>query len=324
MAGKRQHYIPRFLQSGFLDDPDHKAKRTWLHRRNTPALLVATKDIGVSESFYSKIQGDGAKTLDDIITEIEVDILHEFSSFKNTREGEAVDSKVAARLTVHLVLRTAHLRSLLEQGAVKSFDAAMPIITDSDVIRRHINLDDSGGSAELKKMIDEALCTLNVEELPMPAPLLRRMLEFRVRENFENFFEEQNSTITQVLKDLFLPVREQIRDAHNKILEATKQTVWEDELSKLSWCVQEVVGAVLPDCVALARVAGKELSPLLLNGTKNIDLVVFPISHNRLLIGRADNFDSIDIKAINIASAICSDSFLFPVDTKMEVSFPNI
>ncbi|WP_024647012.1 hypothetical protein [Pseudomonas syringae] len=309
MAGKRQHYIPRFLQSGFLDDPDHKAKRTWLHRRNTPALLVSTKDIGVGDNFYSKIQSDGAKTLDDIITEIEVGLLHEFSTFKNAREGEVLDSKAAARFTVHLVLRTSHLRSLFEQGAVKVFDAAIPIITDSDIVRRHIKLDDSGGSFELKEMIDESLGSLSAEELSMPVPLVRRMLEFKVRENFEIFFEEKNSTMVQVLKDLFLPMRDQIRDAHNKMLEAAKHTVWEDELSKLSWCVQEVVGAVLPDCVALARVAGKELAPLLLSGTKNIDLVIFPLSHNRLLIGRADNHDAIDIKAVNVASATCSDSF---------------
>ncbi|WP_117216311.1 hypothetical protein [Pseudomonas coronafaciens] len=309
MAGKRQHYIPRYLQSGFLDDPYHKAKRTWLHRRNMSALLVATKSIGVSENFYSKIRSDGAKTLDDIITEIEVDILHEFSAFKNAREGEAVDSKAAARLTVHLVLRTAHLRSLFEQGAVKAFDAAIPIFSDSDIIRRHINLDDSGGSVELKKMIDQALCALSGEELSMPVPLVCRILEFRVRENFESFFEEKNSTIIQVLKDILLPVQDQIRDAHNKILEASKQTVWEDELSKLSWRVQEVVGAILPDCVALARVVGKELSPLIFNGAKNIDLVIFPISHNRLLIGRADNHNAIDIKTVNVASATCSDSF---------------
>ncbi|WP_147469136.1 hypothetical protein [Pseudomonas syringae group genomosp. 7] len=115
--------------------------------------------------------------------------------------------------------------------------------------------------------------------------------------------------MVQVLKDTLLPVRDQIRDAHNKILVAAKQTIWEDELSKLSWCVQEVVGAVLPDCVALARVAGKELSPMFFNGAKNIDLVIFPISHNRLLIGRADNNSAIDVKAVNFASATCSDSF---------------
>ncbi|GAB0079777.1 hypothetical protein TOC8171_51860 [Pseudomonas syringae] len=50
------------------------------------------------------------------------------------------------------------------------------------------SLDGSGGSAEIKKMIDEALCALSGEELSMPVPLVRRILEFRIRENFESFF----------------------------------------------------------------------------------------------------------------------------------------
>lgn len=75
MAGRRQHYIPQFLQRGFLDDPDHTAKRTWLHRRESKARLVGTRDIGVGECFYSKIRTDGSKTLDDLISEIEIELL---------------------------------------------------------------------------------------------------------------------------------------------------------------------------------------------------------------------------------------------------------
>jgi hypothetical protein len=46
MAGKRQHYVPRLLQRGFLDDPSDEAERTWLHRRGVDARLVGIRDVG--------------------------------------------------------------------------------------------------------------------------------------------------------------------------------------------------------------------------------------------------------------------------------------
>ena len=53
MAGKRQHYVPRLLQRGFLHDPSEKAERTWLHRRGVDAELVGIRDIGTEDWFYS-------------------------------------------------------------------------------------------------------------------------------------------------------------------------------------------------------------------------------------------------------------------------------
>ncbi|HEX6010301.1 MAG TPA: hypothetical protein VFY87_00565 [Geminicoccaceae bacterium] len=49
MAGKRQHYVPRLLQRGFLDDPSDEVERTWLHRRGADARLVGIRDVGVED-----------------------------------------------------------------------------------------------------------------------------------------------------------------------------------------------------------------------------------------------------------------------------------
>ncbi|AZD15185.1 hypothetical protein [Pseudomonas chlororaphis] len=309
MAGKRQHYVPRFLQCGFLDDPDHKAKRAWLHRRNAQAQLVGIKDIGVGENFYSKLQTDGAKTLDDLITEIEVELLQEFSTLKRMPVNQPIDPKIAARLTTHLMLRTAYLRSLFEQGATKVFDAAISLFTDPEVAQSLIDLDKFSGVIDLKGMIDEALQTFPLDSLSFPRPLAHRTLSFMVRENFASLFEESGVLITQLLTDLPAKISISIRNAHNKVLEVTQQTKWEEGLAELSWCVQDIVGAVLPDCVVLAREVGHELKPLLLSNRKNINLVILPLAHDRLLIGWKGAKGSIDVKSLNAASAACSDSF---------------
>ena len=64
MAGKRQHYVPQFLQRGFLHDPLEEAERTWLHRRGAKPRLVGIRDAGVGEYFYSKLGAVGVASLD--------------------------------------------------------------------------------------------------------------------------------------------------------------------------------------------------------------------------------------------------------------------
>lgn len=310
MAGKRQHYIPRFLQRGFLDDPDHKAERTWLHRRNAQnALLVGIKDIGVGENFYSKLRADGVKTLDDLITETEAELLGDFSALKRTLVDEPIDPQVAAHLTAHLMLRTAHLRSIFEQGAAQTFEAAIPLFTDPDLARAQIDVDKLGDATKFKAMIEEALQALPLDSLSIPRPLAQRMLSFIARENFDSFYKESGQMVTQLLTDLSAKISILVRDAHNKVLETTQQTNWEENLAKLSWCTKQVVGAVLPDCVVLAREIGQDFTPLLLSDRKKIDLVIFPIAHNKLLIGWSGTKSSVDVQALNAASAACSDSF---------------
>lgn len=309
MAGRRQHYIPQFLQRGFLDDPDHTAKRTWLHRRESKARLVGTKDIGVGENFYSKIRTDGSKTLDDLISEIEIELLVDFSALKSAPVNTPIDPKIAARLTTHLMLRTAHVRSLFEQGAAKVFNAATPLFTDPEIVRNHINVDNFADATNFKKIIEETLENTPLDSLSIPRPLARRFVSFLARENFNAFFETSAPLIAQQLENFSTEISNHVRDAHNKALETRDQTQWEKRLAEFNWSTQEVKGAILPDCVVLAREQGQELTPLLLTGRKNIELVILPLAHDRLLIGRKGTNELIDLKALNAESASCCDRF---------------
>src|SRR5688500_17203019 len=122
MAGRRQHYIPQFLQRGFLSTQSDQADLTWLHLRNTPPRLVSTRDVGVGEYFYSKLAADGSSTLDDLITELECGPLADLASIKRTPIGELIDPTVAIRLVAHLTVRTAHVRECFEHASTLLFD----------------------------------------------------------------------------------------------------------------------------------------------------------------------------------------------------------
>jgi hypothetical protein len=309
MAGKRQHYVPRFLQRGFLHDPQEEAERTWLHRRGAQTRLVGIRDVGVSEYFYSKLRADGAATLDDLIMAIEGGLAGELSAFRATPVGEPIDSGAAAQLTTHLMLRTAHVRSVFAQGAAQVLDGAASLFTDPTAVREHLGVDKLGGPTAFDNALDEAMQKLPLEALSFPRPLARRIVSFMARENFDALYDEHGPMIARVIAQVSKEIPVWIRDAHNRALETTKGGRWEEDLAELSWCIHATVGAVLPDCVVLAREAGHDFTPFLLSEREKIELVILPFAHDRLLVGSRNLNVPIAVEALNAASAACSDSF---------------
>ncbi|MCK4130182.1 hypothetical protein HFK87_22170 [Ralstonia pseudosolanacearum] len=247
--------------------------------------------------------------MDDLITAIEGDLNNELSTLRNTSLGEPIDPGIAARLTTHLMLRTAYVRSTFEQAVTQIFDGTISLFTDGGIVREHLGVDELSGTAAIDEAIEDALRALPLDAQSFPRPLARRVLRFMARERFELFYEEYRPIITQVLTEMTKKIATNVRDAHNKALKTAEQSRWEEELMELSWQTQAVVGAALPDCIVLAREKGQDFTPLLLSDREKVELVVLPLSHDRLLIGSRGVSSPISGDFLNAASAACSSNF---------------
>ena len=140
MAGKRQHYLPRLLQRGFLAETSDEAERTWLHRRDTTARLVGISDIGVSPWFYSRKSTDGSPTLDDAITEYERDLGRQVRKLREAPPRAPIDASLAAETVIHLTMRTQHLRSVIGSGVTSIVGEVEALCTDPARLGRMIGL----------------------------------------------------------------------------------------------------------------------------------------------------------------------------------------
>jgi hypothetical protein len=309
MAGKNQHYIPRFLQRGFLHDPQEKAERTWLHRRGAQPRLVGIRSVGASEYFYSKLSADGSETLDDQITALEGGLAAEVAALRNKPIGVPVDAHIAARLTTHLLLRTAHLRSVFSQGAVQLMDGAASAFADTAAMRHVFKVDSLEESTAFSQELETAVQKLPLEALSIPRPLASRIAMFFARERFDSVYNENRSTIATALAHIVRMTPDMARDAHNKSLTSLKGGAWESFLQALEWRVQAVSGAVLPDCVVIAREIGHEFTPFLLSERDDVELVIVPLAHDRLLLGARDPHCIPTLETLNAASAACCDNF---------------
>jgi hypothetical protein len=269
--------------------------------------LVGIKDVGVGEFFYSKLPTANENALDDLITSLEYDINTDLQGLQRLPRGGVIDPRIPARITTHLTLRTAHVRSIFQQGATQLLDQISALATDSDQLRELIGLD-SLGMRQAMAAIDEELNSSVLGGL-LPRPFARRAMAFWLRESFNEVYASQMPMVSETITKLIKVLPTMTRDGHNNALRTARTTHWEADLAQLSWRTYSVIGAILPDCIALAQSGADSLTPLTLREHQIPDTIILPIAHDLLLVGSGGEPIELDIGKINAASAACSDSF---------------
>lgn len=113
MSGKRQHFIPQFLQEGFASHKVGDAVFTWVYRKDRPPFNTNIINVGIESLFYTQEQDTLA---DDLITKEEGPLSVLVKELRNSSPGEISDPRVPA-LIAHLEFRTRHFRqTVMETG----------------------------------------------------------------------------------------------------------------------------------------------------------------------------------------------------------------
>ena len=307
MAGKRQHYLPRLLQRGFLAETSDEAERTWLHRRDTTARLVGISDIGVSPWFYSRKSTDGSPTLDDAITEYERDLGRQVRKLREAPPRAPIDASLAAETVIHLTMRTQHLRSVIGSGVTSIVGEVEALCTDPARLGSMIGLT---GPA-MADAVNEGIRRNAAELVPagIPASFSERLFAAAIREYGDQLIENVARTFVPILPRLFGDLAEHIRDAHNRIVaEPLFDQGWVKTLSKFKWRIVEAGELILPDAVALSRESNGPLEPLLFTSGSDTELVMMPVAWNRMLIGQRVTA-TVDISNFNLEAARACEQF---------------
>lgn len=315
MAGKRQHYIPRFLQRGFLAEPEgltDESKRTWLHRLGAPARRVSIGDVGVEDWFYSRKGAQGDVTLDDAITEFETGLSLDVKHLRDSAPGTMIEPELAARTVVHLVMRTAHLRKTMSSGMTSMFAEIGALFTDPARLAELFG----ANSPMLSSVVIEAIKDNARQLVPVGVPeaFSERLLTFIVREYGDELAGQMVAALSPLVQGLLEGQSAKVRDAHNGIVaKPLADHGWVELLSKLSWSVEQGVDLILPDAVALSRARDAPLEALLFTGGSDVTVVLLPLAHDRILVGRRDAEEVVDLATFNAeAAASCQSFFVAP------------
>ncbi|HEL3777972.1 hypothetical protein [Stenotrophomonas forensis] len=320
MAGKRQHYIPRFLQRGFLasGNATGSGERTWLHLRGDTPRLTGIRDVGVETHFYSRPSLDGSRTLDDLITDIESVFLGDLRYACEAAIEQPLDSDRAARLVTHLMLRTAFVRSTFNQAALGVVDEIVALVGTRESARAGFRIDDPTLDLASSPLVTAAVEAATEAGVDMPLPLKQRVMGYVVREHFDDIFSGMDATMAVFRKLMTERMAKTSAEAHNKVLALEKQTAWEVGLGGLVWQIQSVRQVILPDCIAVAQIDGGDLSPLVMAGLDGLEVCIVPIRADRVMVGRRVGAALPCLDALNRSLAACADRF-FIATTPMGV-----
>lgn len=313
MVGKRQHYVPRFLQRGFLierENPEKEGERTWLHRLGTPARPVGISDVGVEDWFYSRKGLPGEVTLDDVVTEFEKDFSRDVATLRTFTPGVAIEPELAAKTVVHLVMRTAHLRRTMSTGMTGLIEEIGALFTDPDRLAAMIGF----ASPELAVLVTDRIrdAALKLAPAGIPPAFGERLLTFFTRERGNELVANARTAIGPLIPTLLEGLAAQVRDSHNELVaKPLDDHGWVAVLSEFSWSVVAASDLILPDAVALSRSAAGPLEPLVFTGGTDTELVLLPLAHNQILVGRRDPDRAFDLSGFNReAAAACQGFFI--------------
>jgi hypothetical protein len=310
MAGKNQHYVPKLLQRGFLADPPCESNHTWRHLSGGEVKLKSIKSVGSEDWFYShKAQGNKL-TLDDVITDFEQELGRDVSGLRKATLGSIINPEIASRTVTHLVTRTAHLRRTITSGMTSATNEIEALFTDLERLSAMIGLSSPGIASAVVDAIGKA-----VEDMApagLPQPLAERLLTLLLREHGTELIAHAITALEPLFPTLLLGFDEKVRDMHNSLLEKPLEDHgWVAALSRLTWSVEGASDLILPDAVALASEAGGNLMPLLFSSAADVLVVLMPVAHNRMLIGRRDAHQLIDLCDFNAqAAANCEEFFI--------------
>lgn len=314
MAGRNQHHIPQFFQRGFGVKRSGKPREIWRVERNGTPKLLLIKKTAAERDFYSAPSEDGAVTLDDKITGLETPLARTLAEVRARSVSNGVDPETAAELVFQLAPRSSHVRVGLEAALRHVVKDAADIFCDAGQTERVLGLDQDQPNERFREHLAQVLAERpDIGSVGLPGPVLERVAFYITKEHFEEKVAEIIPMFRLLFARFLTEGGELVRDSHNRALEQMDTSNPRRQLlAGFDWMIAAApqVGAILPDCVALAREPGEPVSPLMFLG-KAIDAVVMPLSSDKLLVGNRPGSEPFELAGYNeLAAANSHDFFL--------------
>ena len=307
MAGRNQHYIPRFLQRAFAIRS--RRREIWHFGRGESAERRPIKRTASEDFFYSETGADGSATLDDAITRRESDLAVLLNEVRAASPGDVIASSAAAAIVSHLTQRTAHVRAAFSEGVARLLDRAEEAFSKRDNIEALMGLENGLPNERFRDLVmKEVVARPEIARLGIPTRVLERTAFLLAKEGSG----EMVASASALLGGLRPQSTELVRDSHNKALGDTIRTSeYEAMLQIFDWSVESgpVAGAILPDCVSIGLGPNGVAGNHLLIGRDKLQALLLAVSPERLLVGRRPGFTLPSDFDYNLEAARLSHTF---------------
>jgi hypothetical protein len=282
MSGKRQHYIPRFLQEGFASRKNRDAVFTWVYRKGQRPVDTNIINVGVEGFFYTKTDDT---EVDDLITKQEGPLSELVSALRESESVEVSDDRIPL-LIGHLEFRTRHLRQSVLGPSSYLVSRLLDYVEGQDVYLKRL---------ERRLRTDAA-----IKERLLTEMMKRRIPQRKFGECLKKYHalvpvavQESKPMLCYLVAIMRPRLKEQIsgmiKSAH---IDALKMPAAASEgrierYKKITYRVERVPdnSLILGDSVVLFMVEGPNPYRTILQKDEIMKAVLLPLSPGKLLVG---------------------------------------
>ena len=285
MAGKRQHYVPQFLQRDFASHFLRDEAYTWVHRKGVEPFNSNIKNVGVEGFFYSEA-ADGE--LDEAITLFEGDLNSLVSGLRTEKSLVTVRTTQIAQLLAHLEIRTRHLRQSFLETGTNLLDQLMKFASDEDAFGRYFRREIQRDPSLMKDAMAKELQKHGIPQRFLPQVM--EMSKPLIEQAMPGLLTQVSEVAQQIRSSLPGMLTGAAKSGHIKAL---VQTIAPDKkvsiFANLQFRVAYYDDTSFPlgDSVALLHANGARPFPPFFEGKDELLAVLLPISTHHVLIGSA-------------------------------------
>ncbi|MDI5877741.1 hypothetical protein AYI92_12365 [Shewanella xiamenensis] len=317
MSGKRHHFVPRFLQSGFASHKNGNETFTWVYRKDLKIFNTNTINIGIEGLFYS-LNGD--EKLDNDITLAEE---HYSAVVKELREATSfsvLNNKEIAELIAHLEVRTRYLRQSFCHSVNLLVDELLRFIEDKQAFGRYVQSKIFHDPKILHNAINDELKKRNV------SAYAQEDIFNTIQNNLEKLLPDVFGSFPLITDEFRLAISEVIKSSaksgHIKALQQMiAPSIKIDIYERLVYRVVNTQDIEVPlgDTMLVFQMEGDRPFKPFTDKNDQIQAVYLPLSSNCVLVGSInDTFP--DISFLPTVIAQCSLEYFISMTNKTENS----
>jgi len=298
MSGKRQHFIPQFLQEGFASHNHGGGKFTWVYHKGRSPFNTNIKNIGVEGQFYTENKDT---EVDDTITAAEGKLSALISTLR-TEGSASLEDPLLSHLIAHFEIRTRHLREAFIRTVDLISSKLLDFMSDekafTDFLIRRIFSDPT---------ILQDLLYKELSRRGLPQALFEPLMRLSSLHG-PDLIKRQSSELPRFAEALrsMLPdkLKQAAKSGHIKALKkAIAPAIRVQRYGELSYTVASVGDGplILGDSIVLFHVEGLKPYKALLDRDDNLKAVFLPLDPRKVLVGVSQGFDA---KTFNLSEAI--------------------
>ncbi|MFB0552700.1 MAG: DUF4238 domain-containing protein [Phycisphaerae bacterium] len=287
MSGKRQHFVPRFLQEGFASHANRGELFTWLYRKKTRPINTNIVNVGIEGFFYTN--GNDTKA-DDLITTAEEIYSNLVKELRTSSPMRVSDPRIP-ELIAHLEVRTRHLRQNFSRTGNYILSRFLDFMCDEDFFAGYLERALRNDPSILRKAIADEL-----EKRDLPKAILETMMEVS-SPLLPALIEQMMPTLRQGAEYLrcVLPTKLSGAAKSGHISALKKDKSPKVRLLRYKDLTYEVVDVqesslILGDSAVLFHVEGPKPFKTFIDKDDGLNAVILPLTSRRLLVGAREGF----------------------------------